>query len=199
MPKVQDSSIQRSSSRRTIAPLPPGNSDTDISSDNQHHSPLRKRIRTFDSQDTSGKQSKRQKIGEQHEKLAQALLKSQHSDSERKHRGRDRSAGLAGALATRSIAAVQPPSNGTIITNGAPNTTTPNDNSDLQKRPFSTGATASDDRSLENGKDNNSRPLRSHRLKSELAQYFPHYDEIVNPEPKEKGTLLFGKPHNNTV
>ena len=40
-------------------------------------------------------------------------------------------------------------------------------------------------------KDDGKRSLRSHdggsRSKSELAQYFPNFDEIINPEAREKG------------
>lgn len=127
--------------------------------------------------------SKRQKVlGTFDAKPARQLpTGDQEPKTTRKHAGAaDREAGLPGG--PRVTSAVQPPPNGTITT------TQTLTNGEAQPLIQVTATSAHTNGPQESDK----RTLRSHdggsRSKSELAQYFPNFDEIVSNERKEAGT-----------
>ena len=129
--------------------------------------------------------SKRQKLNNLNSNHVRELpVRDRLPTAARKHLGADRGAGLTGA--SRIASAVQPPSNGTITT---PQNSLTNGESQTQT-PIISASTLVNSR-LEAEK----RTLRSHdggsRSKSELAQYFPNFDEIVSNEPKEVGTHIY--------
>ncbi|KAI4151158.1 MAG: hypothetical protein LQ340_003666, partial [Diploschistes diacapsis] len=128
--------------------------------------------------------SKRQKVlGTFDAKPARQLpTGDQEPKTTRKHAGAaDREAGLPGG--PRVTSAVQPPPNGTITT------TQTLTNGEAQPLIQVTATSAHTNGPQESDK----RTLRSHdggsRSKSELAQYFPNFDEIVSNERKEAELL----------
>ena len=130
-----------------------------------------------------GQISKRQKINDLQPSYPRKVPVRDHQpDNHRKQPRADRAAGLSGA--SRTTSAVQPPSNGTII---APHSHLTN--GDTQPLTIDTSSSTKPGRNAEKDK----RTLRSHdggsRSKSELAQYFPNFDDIVSNEPKEVGAL----------
>ena len=131
-----------------------------------------------------GQISKRQKINDLQPSYTRKIppVRDHEPNNHRKQPRADRATGLTGA--SRTTSAVQPPSNGTII---APHSHLTN--GDTQPLSINTSSSAQSGRKVENDK----RTLRSHdggsRSKSELAQYFPNFDDIVSNEPKEVGSL----------
>jgi hypothetical protein len=184
--KLMSKSSLRSSSRRTQPPgqLSADHSDSTPNVGDQHPMNQRKRAYSVKRQDDDGMSVKRQKLDQNTiDKYFQIPLRS----NPQKHTTADRAAGLVGAQ-SKLPSAVQPPSDGTLVAN----TTTRAFSKDHEDRltPLTPAPTSVD---TQNGdkQEQNKRSLRSQdggsRSKSELAQYFPNYDDIINPEPKEKG------------
>ena len=128
--------------------------------------------------------SKRQKINNIQRAYTQKIAVRDHiPNHSRKQPEADRGAGLTGA--SRGTSAVQPPATGTIIaphaqlTNGQSHILAPDSTSTLD---------------ISGVAEKERRTLRSHdggsRSKSELAQYFPNFDDIVSNEPKEVGKFI---------
>ena len=103
----------------------------------------------------------------------------------------------SGIIIRKDKIAVQPASDGTIVEERHPVVQRPANQ--LVPDPVNTHnnsafGVAGEEKAFVHGrkvKDDSKRSLRSHdggsRSKSELAQYFPNFDEIINPEAKEKG------------
>jgi hypothetical protein len=85
----------------------------------------------------------------------------------------------------RITTAVQPLADGTLITNGYPRV-------QVERRINTDKVTNNDTGSGKPSKAADKRTLRSQaggsRSRSELALYFPNYDELISNEPKESGT-----------
>ena len=89
---------------------------------------------------------------------------------------------------SRATSAVQPPSNGTIISNDSSR------KADLNNDPRPSAKRALNGINGKSCSDADKRTLRSQdggsRSKSELSLYFPNYEEFINNEPKEVGKQL---------
>ena len=89
---------------------------------------------------------------------------------------------------SRITSVVQPPANGTITTNG-----------DFQHQ---LPAEIAQSQTSNTSKDADKRTLRSQdggsRSRSELALYFPNYDELIGNEPKETGKSTTPRPLRST-
>ena len=144
---------------------------------------LGKRSRPNATRNGEDQTSKRQKNNDLQPSYTRKLpVRNNLPNNDRKHSRADRAAGLSGA--SRTTSAVQPLSNGTII---APHSRlTEGDSQTLN-------IDTSNSTQFKNNAGKDKRTLRSHdgasRSKTELAQYFPNFDDIMSDEPKEIGTL----------
>ena len=91
----------------------------------------------------------------------------------------------------RVTTAVQPLADGTLITNGNPNTVVKE--TEITRRIVNNGKGVQKTLKLVD-----KRTLRSQdggsRSKSELSLYFPNYEELISNEPKETGKMLLPTP-----
>lgn len=139
---------------------------------------------------------KKQKLDSEATRRVKLPLRSNDNTLVRSHG--DGSLGTAGIIINGDKAAVHPLSDGIIV-----ETSRVKDQRTARKLKVdpieqqydnSVIENVGEDTAVEkerNNKDDGKRSLRSHdggsRSKSELAQYFPNFDEIINPEAKEKG------------
>ena len=145
--------------------------------------------------------TKKQKLASEGEEEQRVLKTDGHTTFPGSRAGGELAASTNG-LKHKDKSAVQPPSDGTVVGNGVAKSVRRKANQKLKVETkvhfddHSYGKTtkSKSSSSSKQAADNIKRALRSHgggsRSKSELAQYFPNFDEIINPDLKKKGILI---------